>query len=53
MSKPKQLIAFDFGLRQIGVASGNTLSHIASELCTLNAKEGKPQWLEVEKIVTK
>ena len=47
-----QLLAFDFGLRQIGVASGSTISSIASELATLNAKEGKPHWDQVEKLVT-
>ena len=47
----KQLIAFDFGLRQIGVATGNRARAIASELTTLNAKEGKPNWNEIEQIL--
>ena len=47
----KQLLAFDFGLRHIGVASGNTISSIASELTTLNAKEGRPNWEHIEKLV--
>lgn len=51
MPKIKQLIAFDFGLRQIGVATGNSVSNIASELCILNAKEGKPNWHEMETIL--
>lgn len=46
-----QLIAFDFGLRQIGVATGNALSSVASELTTISAKEGKPDWDEVEKLL--
>jgi len=50
-SSIKQLIAFDFGLRQIGVATGNTISSVASELTTLNAREGKPNWDEVEKLL--
>lgn len=47
----KQLIAFDFGLRQIGVASGHVPSGIASELSILSAKEGKPDWNEVETLL--
>lgn len=49
--KITQLVAFDFGLRQIGVATGNALSSIASELTTINAKEGNPNWDEVGKIL--
>lgn len=46
-----QLMAFDFGLRQIGVATGNTRSGIASELTVVNARNGKPNWDEVQKVV--
>lgn len=48
----KQLVAFDFGLRQIGVATGNTISSVASELTTLNAKNGVPDWNQVGKILS-
>ena len=47
----KQLIAFDFGLRQIGLATGNTISSIASELATISAKQGKPSWQEIETFI--
>lgn len=50
-SSVRQLVAFDFGLRQIGVATGNTISSVASELTTVNAKEGKPNWHDIEKIL--
>ena len=43
----KQIIAFDFGLKQIGVATGSILSGMATELCVLKAKDGKPDWQEV------
>jgi len=51
MTDAKQLVAFDFGLRQIGVATGSTVSGLASELCILQAKAGKPNWQDVEKIL--
>lgn len=43
----KQILAFDFGLRQIGVASASPLSGIATELTTLKAKDGNPNWHEI------
>jgi len=46
-----QLLAFDFGLKQIGIASGSTISCVSSELCVLNAKEGQPNWSHVEEIL--
>ena len=46
-----QLLAFDFGLKQIGVASGSTISAVSTELCVLSAKEGQPDWEQVERIL--
>ena len=43
----RQIIAFDFGLRQIGVATGSEASQISSELSILQAKEGIPDWQAV------
>lgn len=50
-SSIKQIIAFDFGLKQIGVASGSLLSGIATELCVLQAKDGKPNWQEISNLL--
>lgn len=47
----KQLLAFDFGLKQIGVASASRLIGSASELAMIGAKEGQPQWPEIEKLI--
>ena len=46
-----RLVAFDFGLRQIGVATGHAIRSVASALTTLNAREGKPDWAEVETLL--
>lgn len=44
-------MAFDFGLRQIGVATGNRLHGITTPLPILKAKDGMPEWPMVEKLV--
>ncbi len=44
-------MAFDFGLRQIGVATGNVEFGTTRALPVLRAKEGVPDWDAVEKLV--
>jgi putative Holliday junction resolvase len=39
-----RLLAFDFGLKQIGVAVGNTLTGTTQPLCVLRARDGQPDW---------
>lgn len=43
-SGPATALAFDFGLRRIGVAVGNTLTSTAQPLATLQARAGAPDW---------
>ena len=43
-SRPKIVLAFDFGLRRIGVACGDTLSRSASALQTVPAGPNGPRW---------
>ena len=43
-SRPKIVLAFDFGLRRIGVACGDTLSRSASALETVPAGPQGPRW---------
>ncbi len=50
-SKPKSLLGFDYGLKQIGVANGQTLTCSASGLTILKALDGIPDWAEVEKLL--
>ena len=45
------VLAFDFGLRQIGVAVGNLELQTQQPLTVLKAREGQPQWHEVEALV--
>jgi len=45
------LLAFDFGLARIGVAVGQSITQTATPLSTLSAKQGKPDWQQVEKLI--
>ncbi|MGQ3892849.1 Holliday junction resolvase RuvX [Legionella sp. CNM-4043-24] len=42
---------FDFGYKRIGVAIGQAITQTARPLSTLNAKDGVPDWKELEKII--
>ena len=44
-------MAFDFGLRQIGVAIGNCLLQTTQPLPIIRAKEGIPDWQVVQGLV--
>lgn len=44
------LLAFDYGLKRIGVATGNGLTRTASGLATLSADAGPP-WREIDALV--
>lgn len=41
------VLGFDFGLKYIGVAAGQSVTGTASPVKTLNAKDGNPIWAEV------
>lgn len=45
MSSPAvRVMAFDWGLKRIGVAVGNTLLSTCEPLCVLKARDGVPKW---------
>jgi len=44
-------LCFDFGLKRIGVASGNDLLKIGNELSPIQARDGIPDWSIIEKLV--
>jgi putative holliday junction resolvase len=41
---PQVIVAFDFGLRRIGVACGDSISRTASPLPTVSVTKGAPNW---------
>ena len=45
------LIGFDFGMKYIGVATGQTLTGTATPLTTIRAQDGIPDWSEIEKLI--
>lgn len=46
-----QLLGFDYGLKNIGVASGHTQIGTATAQPPLRAKDGTPQWHEIEALL--
>lgn len=48
--KPQVILAFDYGTRRIGVASGDTLTRTARALTTLEWNDGVP-WTAISKLV--
>ncbi|WP_339058273.1 Holliday junction resolvase RuvX [Candidatus Regiella endosymbiont of Tuberolachnus salignus] len=45
------IMAFDFGTKSIGVAIGQTITGTATALSALKARDGIPDWLQVEKLL--
>lgn len=45
------LLAFDFGLSYIGVATGQAITHTATPLTTLRAHEGEPNWKQIDALI--
>lgn len=47
----RTIIAFDFGTRRIGVATGNSITRSAQPLAALDATDPQQLWLELDRIV--
>jgi putative pre-16S rRNA nuclease len=45
------VLAFDFGLARIGIATANRLTGTATPLATLRAVDGTPSWPTLDRIV--
>jgi putative Holliday junction resolvase len=45
------VLAFDFGLVKIGVAAGQSLTGTAQAIAPLKARDGAPQWEQVEALL--
>lgn len=53
IDKSHILLGFDFGMKRIGVAIGQTVTQSARPLDTLAAKDGLPNWNAVTKLIQK
>lgn len=51
MPKTITVLAFDFGLKRIGVAVGQSLTQTAKPLPLLNAQDGAPKWDQVKQLI--
>lgn len=52
MSDPlNQALAFDFGTRRIGVASGQSITGTATPLPPIPARDGIPNWDQLSKLI--
>lgn len=47
------VIGFDFGLRRIGVAVGQTITQTASPEAIVNSRDGKPDWEHISELFEK
>ena len=45
------LLGFDYGEKRIGIAVGQGTTRTATALCTLNAREGMPDWERISALV--
>src|SRR3990167_5462077 len=48
---PKTVLGFDFGLKRIGVAVGQTLTKTANPLAVLKAQRNEPDWKDVTTLI--
>lgn len=51
MPEHHTLMSFDFGMRKIGVAVGQMITHTANPLAILKAKDGIPDWCHIQKLI--
>jgi putative Holliday junction resolvase len=45
------VMGFDFGMKHIGVAVGQTITRTAQALTSISAQQGIPDWKEIEKLI--
>ncbi len=50
---PFTVLAFDFGLKNIGVAVGQSITRTATPVTTLAARDGIPIWQEIALLIEK
>jgi putative holliday junction resolvase len=49
--QPRIVVAFDFGLRRIGVATGDTLTRSAAPRTTIANQNGTPDWATIDRLL--
>ncbi len=51
MPKAQVLLAFDFGLKKIGVAVGQSITQSATPLKIIKAINGTPNWRQIQNLI--
>jgi putative Holliday junction resolvase len=51
MSKTRTFLGFDFGMKNIGIAVGQELTHTANPLTAIKARDGIPNWDNIESLL--
>jgi len=51
MTSPRTFLGFDHGMKNIGVAVGQELTQTASPLTVIKARDGIPNWDEIEALI--
>jgi putative holliday junction resolvase len=49
--KPSTVLGFDFGMKHIGVAVGQSITHSATPLKSLQAFDGIPDWQAIQSLI--
>ena len=48
---PGLVLGFDFGLKRIGVAAGQTITRTASPETIVNSRDGVPDWAHISQLI--
>lgn len=48
---PGTLLAFDFGIKRIGVAAGNSIAHSTQPLITLHGEQNEPRFAAIAALI--
>ncbi len=51
LSSPHIMLGFDFGMKRIGVAVGQTITRSAQPLTILSAQDGIPDWDQIGRLI--
>ncbi len=51
-SEPVSALGFDYGTQRIGVAFGQSLTGTAQAVCVLKARDGIPDWGQIEALIS-
>ena len=46
-----RVLGFDFGLKRIGVASGNTQTQTAQSIAIISSNDGTPDWQSLDRLI--